>query len=154
MAVERTETAIIGGGQAGLAMSHCLTQRGLPHVVLERRRIAERWRTERWDSLRFQFPNWSMRLPGFAYAGNDPDGFAPRDDVVRFIGAYARFIRAPVRTGVEVRSLRRGLDGFRLETGGFDDPRAELGGCDRPKSTTRDSGSGAWHWHGFSGFPQ
>ena len=100
MTIERIETVIIGGGQAGLTMSHSLTQRGQPHVVLEQHRIAERWRTERWDSLRFQFPNWAMRLPDFAYLGDDPDAYAPRDDVVRFIEAYAAFIRAPVRTGV------------------------------------------------------
>ena len=111
------ETVIIGAGQAGLTMSHCLTQRGQSHVVLERHRIAERWRTERWDSLRFQFPNWAMRLPDFAYAGDDPDGYAPRNDVVRFIESYAGFIHAPVRTGVEVRVLRRGLGGFRLDIG-------------------------------------
>lgn len=116
MATERIDTVVVGGGQAGLTMSHCLTRRGRAHVVLERHRIAERWRTERWDALRFQFPNWSMRLPDFAYTGNDPDGYAPRDDVVRFIEAYADFIRAPVRTGVEVRALRPGPDGFVLET--------------------------------------
>lgn len=118
MSTERIETVIIGGGQAGLTISHCLTRLERPHVVLERHRIGERWRTERWDSLRFQFPNWSMRLPDFRYAGNDPDSFAPRDDVVRFIEAYAAFIRAPIRTGVEVGALYRAPDGFLLDTGG------------------------------------
>ncbi len=117
MKTERIQTIVIGGGQAGLTMSHCLTKHGQPHVVLERYRIAERWRTERWDSLRFQFPNWAMALPDFAYAGNDPNSYAPRDDVVRFIEAYAAFIRAPVRTGVEVRALRQAPDGFMLDTG-------------------------------------
>jgi putative flavoprotein involved in K+ transport len=117
VAIERIETAIIGGGQAGLTMSHCLTRHGRRHLVLERHRVAERWRTERWDSLRFQFPNWAMRLPDFAYAGDDPDAYAPRDEVVRFIEAYAAFIQAPVRTGVAVRALRRASDGFRLDTG-------------------------------------
>jgi len=118
MAIERMETVIIGGGQAGLTMSHCLTQRGQPHVVLERHRIAERWRTERWDSLRFQFPNWALRLPDFPYIGDDPDAYAPRDDVVRFIEAYADYVRAPVRTGVEVRRLRRNpaAETFLLDT--------------------------------------
>ncbi len=117
MTTERIETAIIGGGQAGLTMSHALSRLGRPHVVLERSRIAERWRTERWDSLRFQFPNWAMRLPDFHYTGDRPDEYPPRDDVVRFIEAYAAHIKAPVRTGVEVRSLRLGSDGFRLDTG-------------------------------------
>jgi putative flavoprotein involved in K+ transport len=75
---ERVETVIIGGGQAGLAMSYHLSQLGCEHIVLERQRIAERWRSERWDSLTFQFPNWAMQLPGFTYRGADPDGFAPR----------------------------------------------------------------------------
>ena len=100
------ETVVIGGGQAGLTMSHALSLRGRPHIVLERARIAERWRTERWDSLRFQFPNWAMRLPSFGYTGDEPNAYAPRDEVVRFIEAYASAIEAPVRTGVEVRALR------------------------------------------------
>ena len=119
MVIERIETVIIGGGQAGLTMSHCLSGLGRPHVVLERHRIAERWRTERWDSLRFQFPNWAMRLPDFPYRGDDPDGFAPRDAVVRFIEDYAAFTRSPIRTGVEVFGLHRSRDGrtFRIDTG-------------------------------------
>lgn len=107
MAHERIGTVVIGGGQAGLAMSQSLSRHGLPHVVLERHRIAERWRAERWDSLRFQFPNWAMRLADFAYDGDRPDDYPPRDEVVRFIEAFARFIDAPVRTGVAVRALRR-----------------------------------------------
>src|SRR6476469_7168665 len=70
------DIVVIGGGQAGLAMSAVLQRRGLEHVVLERGQVGGRWRTERWDSLRFQFPNWSLELPGYAYAGNEPDGFA------------------------------------------------------------------------------
>jgi putative flavoprotein involved in K+ transport len=72
---EFVETIVVGGGQAGLAMSHHLAQRRREHVVLERGRVAERWRSERWDTLYFQSPNWMMRLPGHAYAGDDPDGF-------------------------------------------------------------------------------
>jgi putative flavoprotein involved in K+ transport len=111
------DTVIIGGGQAGLTMSHQLTKRGHAHVVLERHRIADRWRTERWDSLRFQFPNWAMRLPDFPYTGNEPDAYAPRDEVIRFIESYATFIDAPVRTGVNVHSLRQAAEGFLLDTG-------------------------------------
>ncbi len=115
---EDIETIIVGGGQAGLAMSHHLAQRGREHLVLERGRIAERWRSERWDSLHFQFPNWMMRLPGRAYEGDDPDGFSHRDEVVRFIGGYAARNAAPVRCGVNVTALRRTEDGrFRLDTG-------------------------------------
>jgi putative flavoprotein involved in K+ transport len=116
--VEQVETLIIGGGQAGLTMSHRLSEHGRPHLVLERRRIAERWRTERWDSLRLQGPNWSVRLPDFPFPHADPDGFAAAVEIVEFIKAYADFIAAPVRCGVEVTSLRwrDGERGFRAET--------------------------------------
>jgi putative flavoprotein involved in K+ transport len=88
--MERIETVIIGGGQAGLAMSYCLGQLGRrEHVILERHRVAERWRSERWDSLAFQSPNWKIHLPGFAFQAADPDAFASRDEVSRFIESYA-----------------------------------------------------------------
>ena len=118
MPIERIETLIIGGGQAGLTMSHRLKQRGLAHLVLERHRIAERWRSERWDGLRFQFPNWSVRLPDFPYPHNDPDGFATTREIVDFISAYAEFIAAPLRCGVSVNTLRcrDGGAGFIAET--------------------------------------
>lgn len=96
---------IVGGGQAGLAMSHHLGRRGRPHVILERGRVGERWRSERWDSLMFQFPNWSLRLPGQDYEGGDPDGFASREEVIAFIERYREATQAPVRTGVRVISL-------------------------------------------------
>jgi putative flavoprotein involved in K+ transport len=115
---ERHETVIVGGGQAGLAMSHQLSRLGRPHVVLERGRVAERWRSERWDSLMFQFPNWSMRLPGQPYDGGDPEGFASRDEVIAFIERYRDAIRAPVRTGVGATALRPAATGdlLHLET--------------------------------------
>jgi putative flavoprotein involved in K+ transport len=104
--VENVETVVIGGGQAGLAMSYHLGLLGLEHLVLERARVAERWRTQRWDSLMFQFPNWSIELPGRAYAGNEPDGFAHKDEILRFVENYSESIQAPLRTGVNVQSLR------------------------------------------------
>ena len=114
---EEHDTVIVGGGQAGLAMSYHLRQRGREHIILERHRIAERWRTERWDSLRFQLPNQWLDLPGKPYAGNEPDGFTHYPDVVRFILDYAAEIEAPVRTGVEVTSLKPGNHGlYVLET--------------------------------------
>src|SRR6266542_3601860 len=116
MPVEQVETLVIGGGQAGLVMSHRLKQRGLAHLVLERHRIAERWRSERWDGLRFQFPNWSVSLPDFPFPHDDPDGFATVGEVVRFIDAYAAFVAPPIRCGVEVTALRRHENGFRAET--------------------------------------
>jgi putative flavoprotein involved in K+ transport len=118
MPTEQIETLIIGGGQAGLAMSHMLSQRGCPHLLVERCRIAERWRTERWKGLRFQFPNWSVRLPDFPFPHTDPGAFATSDEILDFIVAYADFIAAPVRCGVTVTALRRrgGLPGFVAET--------------------------------------
>jgi putative flavoprotein involved in K+ transport len=115
---ETIETVIVGGGQAGLALSYHLRALGREHLILERGRVAERWRSERWDSLTFQFPSWSIELPGHAYRGNDPEGFAPRDEVVRFLDAYRERIQAPVRTGVTVRAVRPkpGAPRFRVET--------------------------------------
>jgi putative flavoprotein involved in K+ transport len=111
MPFERVKTLVIGGGQAGLAMSHMLKQRGCPHLVLERHRVAERWRTERWDGLRFQFPNWSVRLPDFPFAHADPDAFATGREIADFIGAYAALVAPPIRCGVPVTALRRGDGG-------------------------------------------
>jgi len=117
MPVEQVQTLIVGGGQAGLAMSHRLKQRGLAHLVLERHRIAERWRSERWDGLRFQFPNWSVSLPDFAFPHADPDAFASSADIIAFIEAYADFVAPPIRCGVAVTRLRRnGASGFVAET--------------------------------------
>src|SRR5437660_10922241 len=118
MAIEQVETLIIGGGQAGLAMSHMLRQRGQPHLVLERHRIAERWRGERWDGLRFQFPNWSVNLPDFPFLPPDPDGFSTSGEIVDYITAYAAFIATPIRCGVAVTALRCGDvgSGFIAET--------------------------------------
>jgi len=84
-----------------------LSQRGCSHLVLERNRIAERWRSERWDEMRFQFPNWSVRLPDFPFPHADPDGFATNGQIVDFITAYAAFVAAPIRCGVCVTALRR-----------------------------------------------
>jgi putative flavoprotein involved in K+ transport len=112
---EEVGTLIIGGGQAGLAMSEHLSRRGLPHLIVERRRIAERWRSERWDSLVANGPAWHDRFPTMEFAG-DPDGFATRDEIVAYFEAYAEKIAAPVRCGVEVTALRQGGPGFLAET--------------------------------------
>ena len=78
-----TDVVVIGAGQAGLAMSYCLNERGIDHVVIERGEIANSWRNERWDSLKLLTPNWMTRLPGFSYSGDDPDGFMSVRDVAR-----------------------------------------------------------------------
>lgn len=104
-----TDTIVIGAGQAGLAASRCLSDRGVDHVVLERGRVAERWRSERWDSLRLLTPNWMSRLPGWSYDGPDPDGFMTAGEVVDFFQRYARSSAAPVEEESAVESL--GFDG-------------------------------------------
>ena len=96
-AMEYVDSLIIGAGQAGLAMSACLRMRGIEHVVLERGRIGERWRSERWDSFTLLSPNWQTRLPGHHYRGGDPDGFMTGPEVVDLLERYAA--AAPVRTG-------------------------------------------------------
>ena len=118
MSVEKVDTLVVGGGQAGLAMSEHLSACGVPHLVLERHRIAERWRSERWDSLVANGPAWHDRFPGLEFADSDPDAFVPKEAVADYFVAYAEKIAAPVRCGVEVREVRRivGRPGFRVET--------------------------------------
>src|SRR5580700_10011253 len=111
MSVERVETLIIGGGQAGLAMSAHLRKHGAPHLIVERHRIAERWRSERWDSLVANGPAWHDRFPGMHFGDIDPNSFAGRDRIVSYFVAYAQHIAAPIRCGVEVRELTAKTDG-------------------------------------------
>jgi putative flavoprotein involved in K+ transport len=118
MSLEVVNTLIVGGGQAGLAMSGHLSNRGVAHLVVERSRIAERWRSERWDSLVANGPAWHDRFPTMEFADIDPDSFATKDRIVEYFEAYARQIEAPVRCGVEVRSVEKKADGsaFGVET--------------------------------------
>lgn len=118
MAIETTDTLIVGGGQAGLAMSEHLGRAGVPHIVLERDRIAERWRTWRWDSLVANGPAWHDRFPTLEFDDVDPDGFAPKERVASYFEEYAKLIEAPIRCGVEVRRVTRnaGRPGFTIET--------------------------------------
>ena len=112
-----SETVIVGGGHAGLALSYHLGRLGRPHLILERGRVAERWRSERWDSLMFQFPNWSLRLPGQEYRGDDPDGFATRDEVIALHRALPRARSArPCGPACAWIASARSDGGFRLET--------------------------------------
>jgi putative flavoprotein involved in K+ transport len=89
----RTTAVIIGAGQAGLAMSRCLTERSIDHVVLERGEVANTWKTERWDSLRLLTPNWQSRLPGYGYEGDDPDGYRTMPETIDFLRRYAPPLR-------------------------------------------------------------
>lgn len=118
MSPEKIDTLVVGGGQAGLAMSEHLSNCGVPHLVLERHRIAERWRSERWDSLVANGPAWHDRFPGLEFDDIDPDAFAPKERVADYFVDYAKMIAAPVRCGVEVTEVRRnmGRPGFRVQT--------------------------------------
>jgi putative flavoprotein involved in K+ transport len=118
--MRKIDVAIIGAGHAGLAMSRCLSLRSIDHVVIERGEVANSWRTERWDSLRLLTPNWQRRLPGFAYAGDDPNGFATMPEVIAFFARYARAIAAPVVTRTRVTSVRRAETGYLVATTGGD----------------------------------
>jgi putative flavoprotein involved in K+ transport len=95
-----------------------LSDRSIDHVVLERDDVASSWRRERWDSLRLLTPNWQSRLPGFEYAGSDPDGFMSMADVVDFITQYAAEIDAPVRPRTAARSVERVNGSYRIVTDG------------------------------------
>jgi putative flavoprotein involved in K+ transport len=118
MAVEQVETLVIGAGQAGVAMSEHLGNLGVPHLVLERGRIAERWRTGRWDSLVANGPAWHDRFHGLEFTDVHPDGFPGKDRVADYFTDYAEKIAAPIRCGVEVTRVRRNADrpGFQVET--------------------------------------
>jgi putative flavoprotein involved in K+ transport len=118
MSVEKIEVLVVGGGQAGVAMSEHLGKSGLRHVVLERHRIAERWRTERWDGLVANGPAWHDRFPGMTYPGTEPEAFPGKESVAEYFAAYANKIAAPIRCGVEVTRVTKnaGRPGFRAET--------------------------------------
>lgn len=135
--MKHTDTVIIGGGQAGLAMSRCLSEKDVEHVVLERGRVAERWRSERWDSLRLLSPNWMARLPHYRYEGNDPDGFMTMPEFIRYLEAYAESFDAPVHSATEVKGVRCAGGGFAVETShGTWQARnvvVATGFCDRPR---------------------
>lgn len=115
---EKVDTLVVGGGQAGIAMSEHLGGWGVPHLVLERHRIAERWRSQRWDSLVTNGPAWHDRFPGMEFPDTDPDAFVHKEQVADYFVAYAERIAAPIRCGVEVRNVEKnpGRPGFRVET--------------------------------------
>jgi putative flavoprotein involved in K+ transport len=118
MSIEKVEVLVVGAGQAGVAMSEHLGSCGISHLVLERHRIAERWRSERWDSLVANGPAWHDRFPGMEFSNIDPEAFAPKERVADYFVDYAEMIKAPIRCGVEVSEVRRnaGRPGFCVET--------------------------------------
>ena len=110
----RTDTIVIGGGQAGLAVSRCLRDAGRDHIVIERGRAGESWRSQRWDSLRLLTPNWMTNLPGWSYDGDDPDGFMAAADLVSVLERYAD--DAPVHEHTTVEAVQRASDGYLVHT--------------------------------------
>ncbi|MEZ5419157.1 MAG: NAD(P)-binding domain-containing protein [Vicinamibacterales bacterium] len=147
--MRRIDALIIGGGQAGLAMSRCLADRRVDHVVLERGRIAERWRRERWDSLRLLTPNWMTRLPGSRYTGPDPDGYMRVPEVVRFLEDYAQDSDAPVVTDAAVLGVTAApTGGYHVEsTAGHWHARQVVvatGHCDTPRVPAMAASAPGW----------
>lgn len=118
MPFEKIDTLVVGAGQAGIAMSEHLGLQGVPHLVLERSRVAESWRSGRWDALVTNGPVWHDRFPNLTFKGNAPDEFVGKDRVAEYIEEYARMVDAPLRTGVEVLKAERlpGCAQFRVET--------------------------------------
>lgn len=120
---EHHEVAVVGGGQAGLSTSWCLTRDGVDHVVLEARTLTHEWTDSRWDSFTLVTPNWQCRLPGYAYDGPDPDGFMTREEVVAWLAGYPATFGPPVREHTAVTRLtERDGGGFVLTTQGPDGP--------------------------------
>ncbi|MEP5758450.1 MAG: NAD(P)/FAD-dependent oxidoreductase [Litoreibacter sp.] len=118
MSVEKIDTLVVGAGQAGIALCEHLGAQGVPYLVLEKSRIAEAWRTSRWDALVTNGPVWHDRFPNLEFKGNAPDEFVPKDRVADYIEEYAMMVNAPIRKGVEVIKAERlpGRAGFRVET--------------------------------------
>jgi len=112
----RTPVVVIGAGQAGLAMSHHLSDRGIDHVVLDRGEVGNSWRTQRWDSLRLLTPNWMSRLPGYQYDGLDPDGYMAKDETIAFLDGYRSDFGAPVQTHVAVERVTACDSGLEVVT--------------------------------------
>jgi putative flavoprotein involved in K+ transport len=109
--------AIVGGGQAGLSLSHYLKQRGVDHIVFEKHTPMHTWRSQRWDNFCLVTPNWQCRLPGWDYAGDDPHGFMKKDQILAWLDGFARHVDAPLRCGVTVqRATPRVQGGFDILT--------------------------------------
>ncbi len=113
----KTNTIVIGAGQAGLSVSYCLKKLGIEHLVLERGKIANGWRENRWDSFRLITPNYMTQLPGFAYKGKSPKGFDSRDQMIKFFEEYVKKFALPILENVEVKKIGKIHDGFEVKTG-------------------------------------
>lgn len=98
---------IVGGGQAGLSLSHCLQQRGIDHLVIEKRSLVHTWRTQRWDSFCLVTPNWQCQLPGWSYLGSDPHGFMVKDQINEWLAGFVDHVKAPAIEGVTVERVSR-----------------------------------------------
>ncbi len=98
---------IVGGGQAGLSLSHCLQQRGIDHLVIEKRSLVHSWRTQRWDSFCLVTPNWQCQLPGWGYLGSDPHGFMVKDQINDWLAGFVAHVKAPAIEGVTVERVSR-----------------------------------------------
>ncbi|WP_108862433.1 NAD(P)/FAD-dependent oxidoreductase [Ruegeria sp. Alg231-54] len=118
MSIEKTDTLVVGGGQAGIALSEHLANNNVPHIILEKNRTAEAWRTGRWDALVANGPAWHDRFPSLQFNGDDPDAFVPKDRVAEYLVEYAEMVKAPIREGVEALKAERlpGEGGFKVET--------------------------------------
>jgi putative flavoprotein involved in K+ transport len=110
------DVIVIGAGHAGLSASHMLTEHGVQHIVLERGKVANSWRNERWDSLKLLTPNWQTRLPGYHYAGEDPEGYMGMSGLVQFMQDYADQSHTPVLTNTNVTSVRKKGDVYYVTT--------------------------------------
>lgn len=114
---EHHSVAIVGGGQAGLSLCYYLQQRGIDHIVLEKRSPLHAWRTQRWDSFCLVTPNWQCKLPGWEYAGSDPHGFMKKDEIIEYLDGFVKHVAAPVRSGLTVqRAAPRAGGGFEIAT--------------------------------------
>lgn len=112
----RYGAVVVGGGQAGLSVSHFLAKAGIEHVVFEKKAAMHKWRDERWDAFCLVTPNWQCQLPGHAYEGADPNGFMVKDEILAYLDGFARKVNAPIREGVEVGSVAATGDGFEIVT--------------------------------------
>jgi putative flavoprotein involved in K+ transport len=114
--IPQHEVVIVGGGQAGLSLSHYLQAQGLDHVVFEKHRAMHSWSTQRWDNFCLVTPNWQCALPGHAYTGDDPHGFMKKAQILAYLAAFKEAVEAPLREGVAVQQIRPVAGGFEVRS--------------------------------------